>query len=66
MTELKKPLSIGQHKIFLSASIGISVYPNDGDTVEDILVSADLSMYHSKKIGKNSFTFFENSMREYT
>ncbi|PHR84203.1 MAG: hypothetical protein COA59_08045 [Colwellia sp.] len=64
LAELKKPLSIGQQKILLSASIGISVYPADGDTVEDLLVSADLSMYHSKKIGKNSFTFFENSMRD--
>jgi len=61
---LKKPLSTGQQNILVSASIGISIYPDDGDTVEDLLVSADLSMYCSKKLGKNSFTFFEKPMRD--
>lgn len=61
---LKKPFSIGQVNTLLSASIGISVYPDDGNTVEDLLVSADLSMYSSKSAGKNSFTFFESSMRD--
>ena len=61
---LNKPFAIGQLNTLLSASIGISVYPDDGDTVEDLLVSSDLSMYHSKNLGKNSFTFFESSMRD--
>jgi len=61
---LKKPFSTGQLNTMLSASIGISIYPNDGKTVEDLLVSADLSMYRSKNAGKNSFTFFESSMRD--
>ena len=61
---LNKPFSIGQVNTLLSASIGISVYPNDGKTVEDMLVSADLAMYKSKNAGKNSFAFFENSMRD--
>ena len=60
---LKEPYSIGQINTLLSASIGISVYPDDGNTVEDLLVNADLSMYHSKHSGKNSYSFFENSMR---
>lgn len=64
LESLKKPFSIGQLNTGLSASIGISVYPDDGSTVEDLLVNADLSMYRSKKTGKNSFTFFENSMRD--
>ena len=61
---LNKPFSIGQVNTMLSASIGVSVYPNDGHTVEDLLVSADLSMYSSKNAGKNSFSFFESSMRD--
>lgn len=61
---LKRPLSIGQHTVFVSASIGISIYPDDGDNVEELLVSADLSMYASKKLGKNSFSFFEKSMKD--
>lgn len=64
LESLRIPFSIGHLNTLLSASIGISVYPDDGDTVEDLLVSADLSMYRSKNTGKNSFTFFENSMRD--
>jgi len=60
----EKPFSINKQDIVLSASIGISIYPDDGNTVEDLLVNADLSMYRAKKNGKNSFTFFENSMRD--
>ena len=60
----KKPFSIGQQNILLSASIGISVYPDDGNTVEELLVNADLSMFKSKDVGKNSFTFFESSMKD--
>ncbi|MFT5852309.1 MAG: diguanylate cyclase (GGDEF)-like protein/PAS domain S-box-containing protein [Colwellia sp.] len=60
----KKPFNIGPINTLLSASIGISVYPDDGHTVDDLLVNADLSMYQSKKTGKNSFTFFENAMRD--
>jgi diguanylate cyclase (GGDEF)-like protein/PAS domain S-box-containing protein len=60
----KKPFNIGPISTLLSASIGISVYPDDGHTVDDLLINADLSMYQSKKVGKNSFTFFENSMRD--
>lgn len=60
----KKPLSIERKSILISASIGISTYPDDGTTAEELLVNADLSMYRSKNTGKNSFTFFENSMKE--
>jgi len=60
----KKPFTMGKQSILLSASIGISVYPDDGDTVEELLVNADLSMYKSKNLGKNAFTFFEHSMKD--
>lgn len=62
LTSLKKPFSVGQINTSLSASIGISIYPDDGSTVEDLLVSADISMYRSKNKGKNLYTFFQNSM----
>ncbi|MFT7009797.1 MAG: diguanylate cyclase (GGDEF)-like protein/PAS domain S-box-containing protein [Colwellia sp.] len=64
LAAFKKPFNIGPINTLLSASIGISIYPDDGHTVDDLLVNADLSMYQSKKTGKNSFTFFENSMRD--
>jgi diguanylate cyclase (GGDEF)-like protein/PAS domain S-box-containing protein len=61
---LCKPLSIGQQNILISGSIGISTYPEDGEKVEDLLVSVDLAMHHSKLLGKNSYAFFESSMRD--
>ena len=46
------------HEIQISASVGISVYPDDGHTMEDLIRNADAAMYHSKKSGRNRFEFF--------
>ena len=41
------------HEVQISASVGISVYPDDGQTMEDLIRNADAAMYHSKKSGSN-------------
>ena len=46
------------HEVQISASVGISVYPDDGQTMEDLIRNADAAMYHSKKGGRNRFEFF--------
>ena len=46
------------HEVQISASVGISVYPDDGQTLEDLIRNADAAMYHSKKSGRNRFEFF--------
>ena len=46
------------HEVQISASVGISVYPDDGQTLEDLIRHADAAMYHSKKSGRNRFEFF--------
>ena len=46
------------HEVQISASVGISVYPDDGQTLEDLIRNADAAMYHSKKNGRNRFEFF--------
>jgi diguanylate cyclase (GGDEF)-like protein/PAS domain S-box-containing protein len=46
------------HEVQISASVGISVYPDDGQTMEDLIRNADAAMYHSKKSGRNRFEFF--------
>lgn len=53
----------GEH-IPLSASIGIAIYPEDGDTVDDILKNADSAMYAAKAAGKNGWRFYESKLGE--
>ena len=46
------------HEVQISASVGISIYPDDGQTLENLIRNADAAMYHSKKSGRNRFEFF--------
>ena len=49
-------------KISLSVSIGISIYPGDGEDVDTLLKHADVAMYHAKQNGRNAFSFFNAEM----
>jgi signal transduction histidine kinase len=53
------PFRIGDHIIRLTASIGICVYPDDGDTPELLVDRADAAMYRAKRLGMGSFAFHE-------
>lgn len=50
---------IANQQVDLSASIGVSLYPNDGTDVSTLLKSADLALYQSKRFGKNQFCFHD-------
>ncbi|HEY8909997.1 MAG TPA: EAL domain-containing protein [Desulfosporosinus sp.] len=50
--------------ISITASIGISVFPDDGLSAEDILINVDEAMYKAKELGKNCYHFFNDSMKE--
>lgn len=56
---LSKDFIIGDAKIPMSASMGIVMYPADGDTVDDILKNADRAMYAAKNSGRNNWRFYE-------
>jgi len=49
---------LGDHEFHVTASIGISVYPSDGDDERALMKNADIAMYRSKEDGKNTFTFY--------
>jgi len=51
------PVTIQNHAIVVTASIGISIYPEDGDNVETLLKNADKAMYYVKEHGRNNFRF---------
>jgi diguanylate cyclase (GGDEF)-like protein/PAS domain S-box-containing protein len=54
--------SIDGHEIYLTTSIGVSVYPGDGLDAETLIKNADTAMYHAKKNGKQDYTFFSPEM----
>ncbi|GFE84477.1 putative signaling protein [Steroidobacter agaridevorans] len=60
-----KPFHILSVDIHTAPSIGISVYPSDGARAEELVVAADAAMYHSKKVGGNTYSFFTPSMNAF-
>ncbi len=59
---LREPLFVGRHELIIGASIGITVYPLDGQDVETLLRNADTAMYQAKEKGKNNYQFFAEAM----
>jgi len=59
---LERSFELGNHEVFISASVGIALDRGGVDRVDDLLRSADLAMYHAKDQGRNNFQFFEESM----
>ncbi len=59
---LVAPESIGGHELHVAASIGISVYPDDGANAETVMQNADTAMYHAKESGRNKYQFFTAEM----
>lgn len=61
---LSKPFRIFNHEMFISASIGLTVFPDDGRDPDALLRNADTAMYRAKQRGKNTFQFFAAEMNE--
>jgi len=59
----KKPFTVGGHEHFISASIGVSLAPLDGEIVETLLQNADTAMYAAKKRGGNNFHFYTSHLQ---
>jgi len=59
---LAKPFSIDGNTLYISSSIGVSLYPNDGDNEADLLKFADSAMYKAKDEGRNNFQFYTPEM----
>ncbi len=61
---LHEPLEIQGHWLFVSASIGISLYPEDGLTADELVRNSDAAMYGAKQRGKNSYHFYTSDLTE--
>tara|TARA_Y100001934_G_scaffold66710_1_gene82825 strand:+ start:125 stop:4285 length:4161 start_codon:yes stop_codon:yes gene_type:complete len=62
LESLHQSFNLNQREVFISASIGISIYPNDGNSVIELLKNADMAMYHAKDMGRDNMQFFTASM----
>jgi diguanylate cyclase (GGDEF)-like protein len=59
---LCQPLQLGEHEVFVTASMGISIYPYDGDETGILLQHADIAMHQAKDRGKNNYQFYTTEM----
>ena len=61
---LAKPIDLDGYKAIIGASIGISMYPADGTTEEELVKNADTAMYRAKESGRNNYQFFTDKMQQ--
>ena len=59
---MKQPYIINEHELYVKTSMGISLYPNDGDNAEILLKNADIAMHHMREHGGNNYTFYVSAM----
>jgi len=64
LTTLSEAMEIDDRTLYISSSIGISIYPDDGNSVQNLLKFADSAMYKAKEEGRNNYQFYNSSMTE--
>ena len=62
LAQFRDPFTVEERELVLTASIGITIYPNDGKSPSELLRNADSAMYHSKDTGRNTYSYFTDNM----
>ena len=62
---LARPFQVGPHEIYVTASVGIGVFPEDDGELEALVKKADIAMYHAKSRGRNNYQFYNPRMDEH-
>ncbi|MCK9363785.1 MAG: EAL domain-containing protein [Syntrophales bacterium] len=65
LEEISAPYDLNGREVFMTASIGIALYPDDGTDVDDLLKNAEKAMRHTKSEGKNNYQFYSGSMNSF-
>ena len=60
----RDPFPVGAEEFFVSMSLGIGIFPQDGATAEELLKNADAALYHAKDSGRNNFQFYSSSLND--
>ena len=63
---LSQPFNLDSNQIYISSSLGVSMFPEDGAEVERLIKKADMAMYNSKKRGKNTYSFYSTNLERYS
>lgn len=61
---IRQPMTLNNSKIQITTSIGIALYPDNGNEIKTLLRNADIAMYHAKKAGRNKYKFYNQAMSE--
>src|SRR5205823_2269279 len=61
---LGRPFELEGHETYVSGSVGITLYPEDGDVAATLIMNADAAMYRAKEQGRNNFQYFTREMNE--
>lgn len=64
IASLSTPQIVGDHELHITTSIGIAIYPGDGDTPDMLIKNADTAMYQAKENGRNNYQFFKKEMNQ--
>lgn len=64
MDTIAEPVYLNHHELINSCSIGIAVYPNDGNNAETLIKNADIAMYRAKEVGRNNYQFFTQDLND--
>lgn len=59
---IAEPIQLGDHQTFVTTSIGISLYPDHTNNAEELVIQADIAMYHAKHNGRDAFQFYQKEM----
>lgn len=62
MEILNAPITINEQRHYITFSIGIALFPNDGETAEELLKNSDASMYKAKEMGRNTYVFYKQDL----
>ncbi|MBX9633612.1 MAG: EAL domain-containing protein, partial [Magnetospirillum sp.] len=62
IAHVKQPFAIDDHELYVTTSVGIAVYPDDGLTFEALIKNADTAMYRAKDLGRNNYQLYTPSM----